>query len=231
MPLGVVGRNMPRSRPPVIAWSGTVYRATTYDVPLWVLPNRRDGRWNAAGNGSTQYACLDSEAPFAEMLRGQDLRDEADAQTFRTVLWQLRVDEGAIVDYSTFAKAQAAGFPPDALVDDDQERCRAEAHRLQRLGVSGVLSPSAALPDSVNLTIFGPRVAVDWTTKVTLASMVPAQRLTEGGAPPGLVARTRFYGERHAGLVAYETGQEPLFPAPPEQRPESRRRPRPDAQQ
>jgi hypothetical protein len=207
---------MPRSRPPIIGWSGTVFRATTYDVPLWVLPNRRAGRWNHAGKASTQYTCLDSEAPFAEMLRGEDLRTEDEARTFRTIVWQLRVDEGAVVDYSTFEKAEAAGFPPSAIVDDDHERCRAEADRLRQLSVGGVLSPSAALPDSVNLTLFGPRVPVNWAATVTLASMIPVQRLSEGSAPPGLVSRTRFYGMTHAGLQAYEAAQQPLFRLPPE---------------
>lgn len=213
---------MPRSGPPVTAWSGSVYRATTYDVPLWVLPNRRAGRWNRAGKESTQYACLDSEAPFAEMLRGEDLRTEDEARMFTTILWQLRIDEGAIVDYSTFEKAEAAGFPPSALVDDDHERCRVEADRLRQRGVGGLLSPSAALPNTVNLTLFGPRVPVGWETTVTLASMVPVQRLSQGTAPPGLVHRTRYYGTTHSGLQTYEAAQQPLFQLPPERR---RRRP------
>ena len=203
-----------RPDPKVVAWSGVVYRATTYDVPLWVLPNRRAGRWNYAGQGSTQYTCLDTEAPFAEMLRGEDLRTDAQAATYRTTLWQLRINEGAIVDYSTFEKAEAAGFPPHALVDDDHSRCRVEADRLRNLGVGGVLSPSAALPDAVNLTLFGERVPVDWNTKVVLASMVPVQRLSTGSAPPGLVSRTRYYGTQHAGLQAFQAAQQPLFKLP-----------------
>jgi hypothetical protein len=195
---------MPPSRPPPTTFTGSVYRATTYDVPLWVNSNRRDGRWNFAGDGSTQYFCLDAEAPYAEMLRGEDLRTEADARTFRTILWQLRVDEGAIVDYSTFEKAEALGFPPAGLVDDDHERCQIEAQRLRGLGFHGVLAPSAALPGSINLTVFGARSPVHWNTTVKLASAIPAQRLTEGSAPPGLVTRVRHYGSEHAGLVDYE---------------------------
>lgn len=195
----------------MVTWTGIVYRATTYDVPLWVNPNRRNGRWNIAGDGCTQYACLDPEAPFAEMLRGEDLRTEADAKMFRTVLWQLRVDEGAIVDYSTFEKAEAAGFPADALVEDDHERCQAEAARLRGLGARGLLTPSAALATSTNLTLFGARSPVAWGTTVKLASSIPTQRLTEGNAPDGLVARVRFWGQPHAGLAEYQAAQRPLF--------------------
>lgn len=198
---------MPRDRPRLIPHGAVVYRATTYDVPLRVHPNRRSGRWNRAGGEPTQYFCLDAEAPFAEALRAEDLRTDAEARTFTTVLWQLRVEEGAIADYGTFEKAEAAGFDPAALVDDDHERCRGEAERLRDLGARGVLSPSAALPGSTSLTVFGPRVAVAWATQVTLASSIPAQRLSRGAAPPGLVDRVRFYGREHRGLR--------LFLAPP----------------
>lgn len=215
-------------RPTVIAWSGTVFRATTYDVPLWVNPNRRDGRWNRAGREMTQYACLDAEAPYAEMLRAEGLRTEDDARTFEIVLWHLRLDEGAIVDYRSFEKAEAAGFPPEALVDDDHERCRHEADRLRGLGIGGLLSPSAALPGSINLTLFGPRVPIDWRTDVTLASMIPVQRLSKGFAPPGLVARVRHYGEEHHALESFRAAQRPLFELPPPvRRPPPLRKPRP----
>lgn len=180
-----------------------VYRATSYDVPLWVNPNRLHGRFNRAGEGCTQYACLDSEAPFAEKLRAENLRTEAEVRTYRVTLWQLRIDEGAIVDYSTFERATAAGFPAAALVDDDHERCQAEAKRLLELGFRGLLSPSAALPESVNLTLFGPRSPIAWNTTVRLASSIPTQRLSQGNAPEGLVERVRFYGQPHASLDAY----------------------------
>ena len=192
-----------RPAPRVIAWSGRAYRASTYDVPLWVSPNRRAGRWNHAGVDCTQYACLDAEAPYAELLRNEDLRDEDAAQQLRTILWELRVEEGAIVDYSTFERAEQAGFPPEALIDDDHERCRAEAEWLKRHNVRGVLAPSAALPGSTTLTLFGPRVPVRWTTSRRLASMVPVQQLAAGAPPGGLVARTRFVGQPHREFETY----------------------------
>lgn len=194
---------MPRDRPSVIAWSGLAYRATTYDVPLWVEPNRRDGRWNIAGHGCTQYFCLDPEAPYAEKLRYENLRSEEEAATFRAALWQARVDEASVVDYSTFEKAEAAGFPADALVDDDHDRCRAEAGWLVSHGVTALLTPSAALPGSTNVTIFGPRVEISWTTERRLTSQMPVQRLSTGAPPVGLTSRVRYFDEAHAPLVEY----------------------------
>ncbi|MDQ3724268.1 MAG: hypothetical protein M3335_00005, partial [Actinomycetota bacterium] len=136
----------PKGLPPHFSVETIAYRATSYDVPLRVAQNRRDGRWNIAHTGTAQYTCLDAEAPFAEMLRHENLRTEGEAATFRTTIWQLKVTEGVVVDYSTFEKAEAAGFPPEALVDDDFECCQREAQRLTSLGAGGVLSPSAALP-------------------------------------------------------------------------------------
>lgn len=203
---------MPHRRPPdIVRWEGDVYRAATYDVPLRVSPNRRSGRWNIAGKGCAQYFCTDAEAPYAEMLRSEHLRTEAEASLFRTVLWQIHVNEGAIVDYSTFERADSAGFPAEALVEDDHERCQAEAEFLQSHGVRGLLSPSAALPGSVNLTLFGPRVEVEWTTRAQLASMLPVQRLAEGHPPPGLTSRTRYRGDAHSGLAEYRAAQKRLF--------------------
>jgi RES domain-containing protein len=194
---------MPRKRPTVHAWSGIAYRAATYDVPLWVEPNRRNGRWNIAGHGCTQYFCLDPEAPFAEQLRHEDLRKEDEAATYRTTLWQGRIDEASVVDYSTFEGAEAAGFPAEALVEDDHERCQAEGSWLVSHGVTAVLSPSAALPGSTNVTVFGPRVPVSWNTERRLTSQMPVQKLSTGPPPVGLTARVRYFGEPHPLLASY----------------------------
>lgn len=195
---------MPRKDlPPHIRVEGIVYRATSYDVPVRVAENRRAGRWNLAGSGTVQYTCLDSEAPFAEMLRHEALHTEEEAATYRTTLWQMRVNEGVVVDYSTFAKAENAGFPAGALVDDDHERCQREAQRLFSLGVGGVLSPSAALPGSVNLTLFGQRVPIQWSAAVALSSAIPVQRVATGQPPEGLVQRVRYFGDPHPELDQY----------------------------
>jgi hypothetical protein len=55
-----------RRTPSFTTVSEVAYRATSYDVPLWVNPNRRSGRWNLAGTMPTQYMSLDAECHFAE---------------------------------------------------------------------------------------------------------------------------------------------------------------------
>ncbi len=192
-------------RPPTFVDQVVIaYRATSYDVPVWVSPNRREGRWNIANQEPiAQYMSLDAEAPFAEMLRHENLRSESDASHYRTTIWQLQVDSGAIVDYSTFELAEGAGFDPEALVSDDYEFCQAEARWLVSHNARGVLAPSAALPGSTNLTLFGPRVRVRWGTPVKLASSVPAQPISTGAPPTGLIERVRYYGQREPKLEEY----------------------------
>ena len=104
-----------RRRPTFVRCTCVAYR-TSYDVPLWVNPNRRSGRWNIAGRRPTQYMSLDAESPFAETLRYEDLRTEEAASDYSATVWQLRIDDGLIVDYSTFELADAAGFEAQALV-------------------------------------------------------------------------------------------------------------------
>ena len=185
------------------------YRATSYDGPFWAGPNRRDGRWNIAGTRSVQYLAQDADAPWAELLRGENLRTEHDAGMLSATIWQIRVVEQPVADYSSFDIAEAAGFPPEALVDDDWERCQAEATRVQSLGYRGILSPSAALPGSTSLTLFGPRVKVPWSTTVRTASTLPAQPLATGQPPAGLVARVRFRGQQHPLLTSYLARRRP----------------------
>jgi len=192
-----------RPAPPFIPLTCIAYRATSYDVPLWVNPNRRNGRWNTAGGVPTQYVALDAEAPFAEILRHENLRSEEEASHYSSTLWQLRIDSNLIVDYSTFDRADAAGFSAQALVEDDHERCQAEAGWLMAQGARGLLSPSAALPGSLNVTLFGPRVLVPWASSPELASSIPAQRLTTGHPPKGLTGRTRYFGQPEPLLAEY----------------------------
>jgi RES domain-containing protein len=193
----------PRPRPSFVRAEVVAYRITSYDVPLWVNANRRSGRWNIAGSEPTQYMSLDAEAPFAEVLRHEDLRTEEAASHYFATVWQLRIESEAIADYSSFALADAAGFDADALVSDDPERCQAEARWLMSQGARGVISPSAALPGSLNLTLFGARVAVPWDAAVELASSIPVQKLTTGHPPSGLTSRVRYFGQRDSLLEAY----------------------------
>lgn len=200
----MAGRNT-APEPRRIAFDDVAFRWSDYDVPLWTRPNSSALRWNRARQDATQYLSLSTDGSWAELIRSERLLSTADLRLASMPMWILRVRETNLADYSTFEKAQAAGFPPEALVSDDYERCQAEAQRLRRAGFRGVLAPSAALPGSVNLTLFGRRLAVAWDhpEATLMASFVRVKRLAVGRPPDELLPAVRHHGQPHAGLVGH----------------------------
>lgn len=180
---------------------GVVYRATTYDTCLWVSPNSRPGRWNDPAEATVaQYCTLDIPSAIAEMVRSENLREVEEARELRVSVWELRVGEGAIVDYSTPERAGGQGFSWDSLVADAWEECQAEGRRIVANGGRGVLAPSAALPRGLTLTLFGPRTEIAWSAEPSLSIQVPARHVLRGEPGDGLVRDTRFFGDPYPDL-------------------------------
>jgi len=197
---------MPReTRPPVARVSTTAHRYSSYDTPFWARENTQQGRWHARGDGPTQYLSLSTDGAWAELIRNEELTSEDEVAMVSVQMWAVTVNQAMIVDYSTFERADAAGFDPGALIDEDYDRCQREGARLRQLSYSGVLAPSAALPDAINLTLFGARMASTWNRSPLLASSLPATVITKGAPPPGLLAQVRQIGQPHAGLAAYKS--------------------------
>ena len=196
-------------KPESVTFADVAFRWSTYDTPLWVRPNSTGQRWNRTREAPTQYFSLSPEGAWAELIRAEDLTTPADVRLVIMPMWVLRVHETHVADYRTFEKAAAAGFPPDALVADDHERCQAEATRLREQGFRGVLAPSAALPGAVNLTLFGARLAVEWDCdeQRRLGSFVPAKQLAVGRPPDDLLPHVRQHGAVHSGLAAYRSAR------------------------
>lgn len=198
---------MPRETgPPVVTLDNAIaHRYSSYDTPFWARENTQPGRWHARGDGPTQYLSLSTDGAWAELIRNEELRTEDEVAMASVSMWAVAVSQAMIVDYSSFARAAAAGFAPRALVDENYRRCQQEGARLRQLGYTGVLAPSAALPGAVNLTLFGPRMASTWNRPPPLASSLPATVIAKGAPPPGLLAHVRKIGASHADLVAYRS--------------------------
>jgi hypothetical protein len=194
---------MQHDRPPVTELDAIVHRYSSYDTPFWARENSRSGRWHTRGDGPTQYLSLSADGAWAELIRQEELRTEEEVAMVSVAMWAVAVRHHLIVDYSTFARAKAAGFGAMALVDEDHSRCRREGARLRALGYAGVLAPSAALPGALNLTLFGPRTVSTWGRPPLLASSLPATIVAKGAPPPGLLPRVRRVGTPHAGLLAH----------------------------
>jgi RES domain-containing protein len=178
-------------------------RYSSYDTPFWVRENSHAGRWNARGDGATQYLSLSTDGAWAELIRTEELRTEDEVAMVSVSMWAAEIDQGMIADYSSFDRAEEAGFDPSALVDEDYERSQREGTRLRKLNYAGVVAPSAALPGGANLTLFGPKVASTWGRPTLFASSIPATVLTKGAPPPGLLPKVRQLGAPHADFVAY----------------------------
>ena len=203
-----VARSTDRDVPPLTGHLGTiVFRYSSYDTPLWARNNRDAGRWHSIGDGATQYMALDPEGAWAELARAENLRTDQEFELVRIPIWGLRLSQQGLVDYSSFEKTEAAGFSPDALIDDDYRLCQLEGKRLRELGYAGVVAPSAALPGATNVTIFGRRMLSSWNAPSRLASSIPGCIVAVGHAPPGIAERTRHFGEEHAGLAAHLDGR------------------------
>jgi hypothetical protein len=191
--------------PKRVAYDDVAFRWSDYDVPLWARPNSSALRWNRARQDATQYMSLTPEGSWAELIRAERLLSTDELRLVSMTMWALQIHETNLADYSTFEKAHDAGFPPDALVSENYERCQVEAKRLHGLGFRGVLAPSAALPGAVNLTLFGRRLAVPWDYPQAslMTSFVPAKKLAVGRPPDELLPLVRQRGERHCLLEDY----------------------------
>ncbi len=199
---------MPREKPPpVVDVDAIAHRYSSYDTPFWARENSLPGRWHMRGDGPTQYLSLSTDGAWAELIRNEELRSEDEAAMVSVQMWAVAVNQAMVVDYSTFERAEAAGFEPEALVAEDYARCQREGARLRGLDYSGILAPSAALPGAVNLSLFGPRMASTWNRPPLLASSLPATVITKGAPPPGLLTQVRQIGTPHAGLVAYRSAR------------------------
>lgn len=184
-------------------FDGVAFSYSNYDTPFWVRSNSEPGRWHSEGDGPTQYLSTTVEGAWAELIRAEGLGSEAEVSLIRMPMWVAEVRVQRIADYGTFEKAADAGFPPDALVEEDYERCQVEGRRLREAGYQGVLAPSAALPEALNLTLFGAKVASRWGIRPLLASSIPATRIAIGSPPEGVVEKVRQEGEKHSLYQQY----------------------------
>jgi hypothetical protein len=128
--------------------------------------------------------------------------------------WALRLDLAGVVRIG-FAEAADHGVRPGDLVSDNHRACHRLADRLRAAGVPGAIVPSAALPGTENVVLFGERAAAPYLVDPVSAVDVPASLTADGGRPPlGLLERVRRRGVPHAALEAWRAGEELRFAEP-----------------
>jgi RES domain len=193
------------------------FRLASWRRPLRTEPSRVAGRFHRAAEPSpTQYACLHPLGPWAELIRSAELRTAAELTLVSHRTWALRVELEELPRIG-FAQAQAHGLRPGDLVSDDLRACQRLANRLRAGGAPGAIVPSAALPGTDNLVLFGARAAAPYRLDPRSAVDVPAAVTADRAGPPlGLLPRVRLHGMPHAALEAWRAGDDYRFvePAP-----------------
>jgi hypothetical protein len=192
-----------------------VYRLASWRRPLRTEPSRVAGRFHRATEDSpTQYVCLHPVGPWAEFVRGTGMQAAEQLALVRHRTWALRLDPTGLVRIG-FAEAAAHGLRPGDLVSDDLRACHRLADRLRAAGVPGAIVPSAALPGTDNVVLFGARAAAPYLLEPLSSVDVPASLTADGGRPPlGVLDRVRRRGAQHPALEAWRAGEAFRFAEP-----------------
>lgn len=169
------------------------FRQSSYRTPLRTLfqAQQRPGRYHRGGEAEpTQYLCAHPLGPHAEALRFFDARDASAARALDLRTWAVHVPEEGLVDVPF----------EDELVADDYTVCQALADELRAAGRVGAVVPSAALPGTRNVVLFGGRVTAPYEQIELRGPELRASITGEhGSALASLVTMVRFRGMPHPG--------------------------------
>lgn len=197
----------------------TAYRHAKYDTPLWVNENRNEGRYNRAGQSSTQYLCLHPLGVTAEFLRHLGMGAVDDLVHAQLRVWALQVDL-AKVERVNYDNCSSRGLTPEQLVGDDYTFTQRAADVLRDSGIDGLIAPSAALPGTDILVLFGPRVALPYLSLPVDRDQIPTAHVIDGPPAAEVAPSVRWFGQPHAGLDQWhQTGVAPVFADPAVPRP------------
>lgn len=182
------------------------YRVAAYATPLRVVPASQPARYNPADEDDpTQYMTLHPLGPFAELMRRADLRTAEQVGGVRMRAWALEVPVEDLPEI-TFDSAEQFGITAGDLVSDDHRACQQLAGVL-RHEIPGMIVPSAALPGTRNVVLFGPRVAAPYLIRPLSSLDIPASVTAEHGRPlTSLLSLVRFVAQLHPALDAWNRG-------------------------
>ena len=182
--------------------------------PWWAYPSSREGRFHRAGIDTIQYLALHPLGPAAEMLR-HNLGPTGNADDALLNLWAAAVDLEEVVVIS-FDDCASHGITADELVGDDYTPTQVLADR-RTAGSQGLIVPSAALPGTESLVLFGTRLLYPYFWSPISPEEVPTGHLTVGARPAAEVrGLVRWFGDPHPALEqwkltgSYERLEDPL---------------------
>ncbi|MGO9924797.1 MAG: RES family NAD+ phosphorylase [Mycobacterium sp.] len=192
----------------------TVFRHASYDTPWWAFPSSRSGRFHRARGDTVQYLSLHPLGPAAEILR-HNVGPHGDPDDVVLNLWAavLELDDVLRVDFDDCA---GHGLSADELVGDDYTPTQALADAVRDSGVTAMTVPSAALPGTHNLILFGARVLNPFLRQPLTPEEVPTGHLSDAARSPAEVAaHVRWFGATHSAAEQWKaTGAYELFDDP-----------------
>jgi hypothetical protein len=182
------------------------YRFASFATPLRTVPAGQAARFNRGDEDDpTQYLSMHPLGPHAELMRNADLRTPEQVRAVRTRTWALELPLEGLSEIG-FDTAREFGIGPHDLVADDRNACQELAARL-RGRVPGIIVPSAALPGTRNVVLFGTRVAAPYLTTPVSVIDIPSSITAQDARPPtSLLDVVRFVGDPHPALDAWERG-------------------------
>jgi RES domain-containing protein len=192
----------------------TAFRHASYDSPWWAFPSSRTGRFHRAGNETVQYLSLHPLGPAAEMLRN-NLGPQGNPDEIVLNLWAAAVDVDDVTRID-FDDCAAYGLSADDLVGDDYTRTQALADVVRDSRATAMIVPSAALPGTHNLTLFGVRVLNPFLSEPLSPEEIPTGHLSDAARPAAEVApHVRWFGTPHKAAEQWKaTGAYDLFEDP-----------------
>ncbi len=192
----------------------TVFRHAAYDSPWWAFPSTRDGRFHRGRTEIVQYLCLHPLGPAAEMLR-RNVGPAGNPDDVVLNLWTALIDLDDVTRVD-FKDCGRYGLTPDELVGDDYAPTQALADDVRGSGAVGMIVPSAALPGTFNLALFGVRVLNPFLSQPLTPEEIPTGHLTDGARSPAeVVPNVRWFGTPHKALEQWKTtGNYDLFDDP-----------------
>lgn len=137
----------------------------------------------------TQYWSLTPDAAWAEHIRFNDITTEAELDEVRIPIWVCRLSRMGLLDLREELVRNRYDLTLRALTGDEWSACQRAATAMRADGVRGILSPSPALANATNVTLFGPRRTIALDRSPALASAVPAAVVAVGRPPKKLVDR------------------------------------------
>jgi hypothetical protein len=167
------------------------YRQADYLTPVRASQaQRRPGRFHRGTEDEpTQYFCLHPLGPHAEAMRRFGTRTSKTARRLDLRTWVMKVPDEGLVDLEF----------DDRWVADDWGACQELGDILRESGARGLIAPSAALPGTKNVILFGPFSAAPYDVPLRPGEIRASITGEHGCALQTLIELVRFRGQRHPG--------------------------------